>query len=163
MAKIVKEGTGPQVTSVEIDSHVGDVLEQLGELKAKALEMIGLMAERHAKEYCPVDTGRLRNSITHTYSGNSGFDYSYTDQYKSGSGGSSRLGKGQRTTYTGSVGAVGDDGGNTVYIGTNVEYAAAVELGTSTGRKPKPYLRPALQNHIGEYQKILRKTLEGNG
>lgn len=34
-----------------------------------ALEMIGIEAERYAKEYCPVDTGRLRNSITHTQGG----------------------------------------------------------------------------------------------
>lgn len=34
-----------------------------------ALEMIGIEAERYAKEYCPVITGRLRNSITHTQGG----------------------------------------------------------------------------------------------
>lgn len=32
---------------------------------AAALEEIGLAAERFAKRACPVDTGRLRNSITH--------------------------------------------------------------------------------------------------
>lgn len=32
---------------------------------ARALEMIGLAAEGYAKRLCPVDTGRLRNSITH--------------------------------------------------------------------------------------------------
>lgn len=32
---------------------------------AAALEEIGLAAERFAKRECPVDTGRLRNSITH--------------------------------------------------------------------------------------------------
>lgn len=31
----------------------------------RALEKIGLTAERYAKNLCPVDTGRLRNSITH--------------------------------------------------------------------------------------------------
>lgn len=31
---------------------------------AKALTMIGLKAEGNAKAICPVDTGRLRNSIT---------------------------------------------------------------------------------------------------
>ena len=30
-----------------------------------ALEAIGLSAERYAKAKCPVDTGRLRGSITH--------------------------------------------------------------------------------------------------
>ena len=32
---------------------------------ARALEAIGLTAERYAKADCPVDTGRLRNSISH--------------------------------------------------------------------------------------------------
>ena len=30
-----------------------------------ALEEVGLVAEGYAKRACPVDTGRLRNSITH--------------------------------------------------------------------------------------------------
>ena len=33
---------------------------------AKGLETIGLIAEGYAKRDTPVDTGRLRNSITHT-------------------------------------------------------------------------------------------------
>ena len=37
----------------------------LNEAVAKALEEIGLVAEGYAKKACPVDTGRLRNSITH--------------------------------------------------------------------------------------------------
>lgn len=32
----------------------------------RGLEMVGMAAEGHAKAKCPVDTGRLRNSITHT-------------------------------------------------------------------------------------------------
>lgn len=36
----------------------------------KALEEIGLVAEGAAKRLCPVDTGRLRNSITHALMGN---------------------------------------------------------------------------------------------
>lgn len=31
-----------------------------------ALEVVGLQAENYAKRLCPVDTGNLRNSITHT-------------------------------------------------------------------------------------------------
>lgn len=34
-----------------------------------ALEEIGLVAEGAAKRICPVDTGRLRNSITHALMG----------------------------------------------------------------------------------------------
>lgn len=32
---------------------------------ARALESIGMTAEAYASLYCPVDTGRLRASITH--------------------------------------------------------------------------------------------------
>lgn len=32
---------------------------------ARALEVIGLVAEGYAKRLCPVDTGRLRSSISH--------------------------------------------------------------------------------------------------
>ena len=33
---------------------------------SRGLEAIGLVAEGHAKNITPVDTGRLRNSISHT-------------------------------------------------------------------------------------------------
>lgn len=35
----------------------------------EGLEKIGLVAEGYAKAKCPVDTGRLRNSITHVLKG----------------------------------------------------------------------------------------------
>lgn len=34
--------------------------------KGAILEALGLTVERYAKEKCPVDTGRLKNSIAHT-------------------------------------------------------------------------------------------------
>lgn len=37
----------------------------LNKALAAALEEVGLVAEGYAKRACPVDTGRLRNSITH--------------------------------------------------------------------------------------------------
>lgn len=40
---------------------------------ARALEAIGLVAEGYAKRLCPVDTGRLRNSISHTHDENSAY------------------------------------------------------------------------------------------
>lgn len=44
-----------------------DLIEQASdEAVARALEAIGLQAEGYAKMKCPVDTGNLRNSITHT-------------------------------------------------------------------------------------------------
>lgn len=41
----------------------------IDQAKMKALEEIGLKAEGYAKAACPVDTGRLRNSITHQLHG----------------------------------------------------------------------------------------------
>jgi len=37
----------------------------MGAALSAALEEVGLRAEGYAKARCPVDTGRLRNSITH--------------------------------------------------------------------------------------------------
>lgn len=39
--------------------------ESMNDAIIVALEKIGLLAEGYAKQLCPVDTGRLRNSITH--------------------------------------------------------------------------------------------------
>lgn len=85
-----------------------------------ALEEVGLVAEGYAKRACPVDTGRLRNSITH----------------------------------------IVDEGTRHAVIGTNVEYAAYVELGT-TRQKPQPYLKPAAEDHASTYGSIFRKHLAG--
>ena len=41
------------------------IAEAIDQALAKALEEVGLVAEGYAKKACPVDTGRLRNSITH--------------------------------------------------------------------------------------------------
>lgn len=48
---------------------------------------------------------------------------------------------------------------NTVYIGTSVEYARYVELGTS--RSPAyPYLKPAATQHGDEYKEIVKNYLK---
>ena len=51
--------------SVTFISHVKEVLSAEQVARNKALEIIGGKAESYAKKICPVDTGRLRNSITH--------------------------------------------------------------------------------------------------
>ena len=52
-----------------------------------------------------------------------------------------------------SITHVSDDRSATV--GTNVEYAPYVEFGTSRGMAPRPYIRPAIENHMTEYENIL--------
>lgn len=83
------------------------------------LEMIGVEAEGYAKEQCPVDTGRLRNSISNK---------------------------------------VVD---NDVYIGTNVEYAEAVEfrdIPHKTGNAH--FLKNAATTHGEDYKKIMEVALK---
>lgn len=97
-----------------------DLIEQASaEAIARALEAIGLQAEGYAKMKCPVDTGRLRNSITHTY----------------------------------------DSFDQKAYIGTNVEYAAYVEFGTSK-TKAQPYIKPAVVDHAEEYKQMVEYFLK---
>lgn len=93
------------------------ILDALPPSIERALIAIGAAAESHAKDYCPVDTGRLRNSISNTHDEDS------------------------------------------AYIGSNVEYAAFVELGTSQ-RKPKPYLKPAVTQHTDEYKSLAKQAFE---
>lgn len=52
------------------------------------------------------------------------------------------------------------EGEKAVYIGTNVEYAPYVELGTSK-QKAQPYLRPAATEHANQYRQVLKNTLGG--
>lgn len=52
-------------TLVEVqENNVEQIEAAMDKAIAKALTMIGLKAEGNAKAICPVDTGRLRNSIT---------------------------------------------------------------------------------------------------
>ena len=51
--------------NVVVESHLGEFKEALETQIEQALIAIGLTAETYAKDGCPVDTGRLRNSITH--------------------------------------------------------------------------------------------------
>ena len=50
---------------IEIRNNSKEVLAALNAAATRALETCGLVAEGHAKRLAPVDTGNLRNSITH--------------------------------------------------------------------------------------------------
>ena len=105
---------------VVITSNISDVKNALESAKKTALKAVGIEAERNVKGITPVDTGRLRTSITHE---------------------------------------VVDS--NSVVIGTNVEYAPYVELGTSK-QKAQPYLRPGISNNINSYKSIIEQYLKGS-
>ena len=112
------DNMGLNVSNVKLTDNTKLIKNATDQQIEAALEAIGLKVEGYAKLICPVDTGRLRNSITHVVKTNE----------------------------------------KTVYIGTNVEYAAAVECGTSRQR-PQPYLKPAATQHTDEYKTIAKYYL----
>lgn len=52
-----------------------------------------------------------------------------------------------------------EESGNSTVIGTDVEYAAAQELGSSRGIRPKHYLMNAVANHSDEYIQIVKDSM----
>lgn len=130
----------------------------------RALEAVGLQAEGYAKRLCPVDTGLLRNSITHSVGGVA-FSHSYHAQY--GSNRSKKTGKRISATSKNagtvrrgsSSGTIGDTDEMTAYLSTNVEYASYVEYGTSHSGA-QPFFKPAVQNHVSQYKKIFEEYLK---
>jgi HK97 gp10 family phage protein len=57
------------VASVDVKDFSKDVKSAYEQARERSLEIIGLTAEKYAKQIVPVDTGRLRNSITHEVDG----------------------------------------------------------------------------------------------
>lgn len=54
------------MSEVSFESHLDEILQNLDQDKIpRILETMGLVAEGYAKRLCPVNTGNLRNSITH--------------------------------------------------------------------------------------------------
>lgn len=58
---------------VDYKDYSKEVLAAMEKGIKNGLEAIGLTAETYAKKATPVDTGRLRNSISHTVDGESAY------------------------------------------------------------------------------------------
>lgn len=149
-----------QMTFTVVDNS-SLVLKATDEQIEQALIAIGARVETHAKlpvaagGYMPVDTGRLKNSITFALAGGN----ATTKRYKP-----DRKVENDKLTKPYSGTAPSDPGGKvrSVYVGTNVEYAEIVENGTS-GRTARHYLRNAVANHMEEYKTLAEKALSGKG
>lgn len=63
---IVKQNQEINDDLIIIEDNTAKIIEAMDFSVARILEAIGIAAERNAKKICPVDTGRLRNSITHS-------------------------------------------------------------------------------------------------
>ena len=148
-------GKGVQMSFTVVDNSKL-VLSATDRQIEQALIAIGARVESHAKaEYVPVDTGRLKNSITFALAGKGANIQTYHPD-------SSVEKDKQSRPYNGT--APVDRGGKSrsVYVGSNVEYAEIVENGTS-GRKGKHYLRDSVVNHTEEYKRLAERALSGEG
>lgn len=130
---------------ITLEDHSAEVLEALESACQRALEKCGLVAEGYAKKLCPVDTGNLRNSITHTVADS-----------------------GERAAYVGTNSEYG------VYVecGTGVYYPggrqtpcvyqdAKGDWHLTHGQRAKPYTKSAVADHVDQYKKIIESELKG--
>ena len=134
------------IISVQLTDLSKEVLEAMKDQVLLGLNAIGQEAEGYAKDDCPVDTGRLRNSITYS-TRNFGGVASYTDD----SGNAYSDGAARGTPEEGSV-----------YVGTNVEYAPYVEFRDYADHPvgKAHFLRDALATHTDHYKQILKAILK---
>lgn len=128
------------------DDRTEEVNEEITRALERAFTVIGLEASGYASALAPHDTGRLRNSITYAVNGHSTAIKSYSADDK----------ESKTYFYSGTVSNGTKDRG--VTIGTNVEYAPYQEFGTSK-MKASPFLRPAIENHLNEYENVIRTEL----
>ena len=109
------------MADINFTSNVNDILSALEKGKCNALTAIGSSAETHTKDNITaddlIDTGRLRNSISHAVDGEA------------------------------------------VYIGTNVEYAPYLELGTKK-IAAHHYLKRAVTEHKDEYKNLTVQAIQ---
>lgn len=130
---------------ITLEDHSAEVLEALESACQRALEKCGLVAEGYAKKLCPVDTGNLRNSITHTVADS-----------------------GERAAYVGTNSEYG------VYVecGTGIYYPGGRQTPgvyqdekgdwhLTNGQRAKPFIKPAVAEHGEQYKRIIEAELKG--
>lgn len=129
--------------TVNFTDNSKEVLAAFQEAAVRALEKCGLVAEGYAKKLCPVDTGRLRNSISHKVDPDEpaayvGTNVEYAPYVEFGTGKYVAGGRPTPWVYQ-------DDEGNWHW---------------TRGNKAQPYLKPAVANHARQYRGIIESELK---
>ena len=125
--------------NANFDDYAGDNLD---DAVAAALERVGSAAEGFAADLAPVDSGLLRQKMTHIVDDNSvtvGSPLEYAAYVEFGTGKYASGGRNTPWVYK-------DDNGNWHY---------------THGQRAQPFLKPALQNNIKTYQAIIKDELGG--
>lgn len=129
----------------ELIINTDKVLEGLDDAVLRALERIGSQAEGYAIDLVPVDTGNLKNSITHT------------------------VDEAEKVAYVGTpneyavyvemgTGMYVDGGRKTPWVYKDEKTGEWV---TTRGQKAQPYLKPAITDHIDTYKNIVKDEMGG--
>lgn len=124
--------------NVKITDNSGEILNEIEQKTAAALEAIGITAEAYAKMLTPVNTGRLRRSISHTVNGDSvyiGTNVPYAVWHEYGTGVYAEDGSGRKSPW-----AFQDSKGKWHY---------------TKGVPPKHMLKRAASEHDKEYKAII--------
>jgi len=124
-----------EVTNTMADNNYDKALDKAIE---RLLVGAGIAIEGDAVVRTPVDTGRLRGSITYA-----------TKKERSRANGSATA---KDTVSTPSQKW-------TLHVGSNVEYAPYIEYGTKYMQK-RPFLRPAMMRHRGTVKRLMKKEIQ---
>ena len=129
--------------NIQFTDNSKEVLEAMQQAAVRALEKCGLTAEGYAKKLCPVDTGNLRNSITHTVDEEEpaayiGSNAEYAAYIELGTGKYVSGGRPTPWVYQ-------DEKGN---------------WHRTHGQKSQPYLKPAVADHANTYRKIIEDEMK---
>lgn len=130
---------------IDIQDHSAEVSAAIKAALLRGLEKIGLKVEDYAKKLCPVDTGNLRNSITHLVDDQEpaaiiGTNNEYAAYVELGTGIYAEGGGGRPTPW--------------------VYQDAKGNWHMTHGNKPQPFLKPAATDHVGQYRDILESELK---
>ena len=129
--------------TVNFKDNSGAILSAFHSAVEKALEECGLVAEGYAKKLAPVDTGNLRNSISHkvdpeepaVYIGSNSLHAAYQE-----------LGTG---IYT-------DGGRDTPWVYQD----AKGNWHWTRGNKAQPFLKPSVADYQKQYRQIIEQELK---
>ena len=128
-----------------INDNTALFLSEFEKAVMQGMMAIGSKAEGYAKKNCPVDTGRLRNSITWAVDGAQGAPNTSA----------------KATAKPSDYAKHGEPGKNVIVIGTNVEYAPIQEFYNMSHKVGQAhFLRDAATTHGDEYKKIMEAALK---
>ena len=126
------------MAKVDVKDYSKDVKAAYEQARERSLEIIGLTAEKYAKETVPTQHGRLKNSITHAVDGKDvliGTNVEYAPYVEFGTG----------------VYAEGGGGRTTPWV-----YKDETGFHWTKGMRAKPFLRPAATEHPNTYKQIIQ-------